>query len=321
MYTPFNPERLERGRLHRLHLPIERLADGAEVRIPVMVAVGQTPGPRLVITAGIHGDEYEGPRALVEVLRALDLQALAGTVVGVPVANPPAFAAGTRTSPIDGLNLARVFPGDAAGTMTQRIAHVLLQQVVQGADLVVDLHSGGVRYHFAQLAGFYDLPNTPALARRAAVAMGFPYLWQIPANPGVLSYTAAQLGVPAVGAEVSGMGGCLEEDVQLYREGLRRVLALLEMAPTPAQPLPEDPGLVWRGDWLLSPGGGQFYPRVRMGQDVPVGTLLAEILDPFGEVVAEIRAAEAGRVLGLRHLRSIAPGEWAVMVLQGSVSD
>jgi predicted deacylase len=316
MHAPFNPERLERGQLHRVHLPIERLADGSELRIPVMVAVGQESGPRVVITAGIHGDEYEGPRALVDVVRSLDLQALAGTVIGVPVANPPAFAGGTRTSPIDGLNLARVFPGDARGTITQRIAHVLMQQVVAGADLVVDLHSGGVRYHFAQLAGFYDLPNAAALARRAAVAMGFPYLWEIPANPGVLSYTAAGLGIPAIGAEVSGMGGCLEDDVALYREGLWRVLALMGMAPARAQPLPEDSGLVWRGDWLLSPSGGQFRPRTTMGQDVEVGAPLAEILDPFGEVLAEIRAVEAGRVLGQRHLRSIAPGEWAVMVLQ-----
>jgi predicted deacylase len=318
MDTFFSPERLQRGHLHRLHLPIGQLADGLELRIPLMVAPGLKPGPHVVITAGIHGDEYEGPRALVEVLRALDLQTLAGTVVGVPVANPPAFAAGTRTSPIDGLNLARVFPGDATGTITQRIAHALMQQVVQGADLVVDLHSGGVRYHFAQLSGFYDLPDAPALARRAAVAMGFRYLWQIPANPGILSYTAARLGIPAVGAEVSGMGGCLEEDVALYRKALYRVLALMEMAPASAQPLPEDPGLVWRGDWLLSPSGGQFRPHTSMGQDVAAGTLLADILGPFGDVVAELRAVEAGRVLGLRHLRSIAPGEWAVMVLQAS---
>lgn len=320
MNTAVNAAHLERGHVHRMHLPIERLADGLEIRIPLLVAVGQAPGPRVVVTAGIHGDEYEGPRALVEVLSALNLQTLAGTIVGVPVANPPAFAAGTRTSPIDGLNLARVFPGDPSGTITQRIAHALLQEVVTGADLVVDLHSGGVRYHFAQLAGFYDLPNTPVLARRAAVAMGFPYLWEIPTNPGVLSYNAARLGIPAVGAEVSGMGGCLEEDVALYREGLLGVLTLLEMVPAPTRPQPRDPGLIWRGDWLLSPTGGQFHPHTGIGQDVLAGSLLADIRDPFGEVVAEIRAAEAGRVLGLRHLRSIAPGEWAVMVLQGSMA-
>jgi predicted deacylase len=143
-------------------------------------------------------------------------------------------------------------------------------------------------------------------------------LWEIPANPGVLSYTAALLGIPAVGAEVSGMGGCLEGDVALYREGLLRVLALLGMVAAADRPLPEDPGLVWRGDWLLSPTGGQFRPHVSMGQDVQPGDLLATIADPFGDVLAEIRAVEAGRVLGLRHLRSIAPGEWAVMALQGA---
>ena len=137
-----------------------------------------------------------------------------------------------------------------------------------------------------------------------------------PRDPGVLSYTAAGMGIPAVGAEVSGMGGCLEADVALYREGLRRVLALTGILPGDDGPLPDVPATIWGGDWLLSPAGGHFRPRVALEDDVQAGDLLAEILDPFGDPLAEVRAAAAGRVLGIRHLRSIGPGEWAVMVLQ-----
>jgi uncharacterized protein len=319
MNAYFEPEKLEPGRLHQLELPVAGLADGSMVRLPLLVAVGRQSGPRIVITAGIHGDEYEGPRAIAELLRTLDVRELVGIVIAVPVAHPPAFAVGSRTSPIDGLNLARVFPGDPKGTTTQRIAHVLLHQVVEGADLLVDLHSGGVRYHFAQLAGFYPfLPGPGALlARRATLAMGFPYLWAIPANPGVLSYTAASRGIPSVGAEVSGMGGCLEDDVALYREGLRAVLAMMGMLPGVAAATSDESVAVWQGDWLLSSAGGQFRPHVLLGQDVRQGDLLASILDPFGSVLDEVRAVEGGRVLALRHLRGISPGEWAVMVLQG----
>jgi predicted deacylase len=319
MNAYFEPGKLEPGLLHQLELPVAGLADGSVVRLPLLVAAGRQPGPRIVITAGIHGDEYEGPRVLTDLLHTLDVQVLGGIVVGVPVAHPPAFAVGSRTSPIDGLNLARVFPGDPAGTMTLRIAHILLRHVVEGADLLVDLHSGGVRYHFAQLAGFYPFLTGPGalLARRAALAMGFPYLWAIPANPGVLSYTAAMQGIPSVGAEVSGMGGCLEEDVTLYREGLHRVLALMGMLPGVAAAAVDESVMVWQGDWLLSSASGQFRPHVSLGQDVRQGDLLASILDPFGAVLDEMRAVESGRVLALRHLRSISPGEWAVMVLQG----
>ena len=317
--APFDLDRLEPGRLHRLWLPVSTLADGSIVRLPVLVAAGRRPEPRLVITAGIHGDEYEGPRAITELLGTLDPSTLEGTVVAVPVANPPAFAAGTRTSPIDGLNLARIFPGDPDGTISQRLAHTLVERVVRGADLLVDLHSGGVRYHFARLSGYYLAPDASPLAHSAAIAMSLPYLWAIPANPGVLSYTAAGMGIPAVGAEVSGMGGCLEADVALYRDGLRRVLALTGILPGDG-PMPAPPATIWGGDWLLSPAGGHFRPRVALEDDVQAGDLLAEILDPFGDPLAEVRAAAAGRVLGIRHLRSIGPGEWAVMVLQPGTS-
>ena len=160
------------------------LADGSTVRLPLLVAAGRSPRPRLVITAGIHGDEYEGPRAITDLLGTLDPAALEGTVVAVPVANPPAFAAGTRTSPLDGLNLARIFPGDPDGTISQRIAYTLVERIVRGADLLVDLHSGGVRYHFAQTRpATTSRPDASPLARRAAIAMSLPYLWAIPATP------------------------------------------------------------------------------------------------------------------------------------------
>ena len=72
MNAYFEPGKLEPGRLHQVELPVAGLADGSVVRLPLLVAVGRQPGPRIVITAGIHGDEYEGPRALTELLHTLD---------------------------------------------------------------------------------------------------------------------------------------------------------------------------------------------------------------------------------------------------------
>ena len=149
--------------------------------------------------------------------------------------------------------------------------------------------------------------------------MAFPYLWALPPNPGVLSYTAVQRGVPAVGAEVTGMGGCLDADVELYIAALRRILALMGVLPAserdPAGPQRPDTIPIWRGDWQLSPTGGLFCPRVRLGQPVAPGDLLATIHNPFGQEQGRLTAEYHGRVLALRHLRSISPGEWAVMVL------
>ena len=63
---------------------------------------------------------------------------------------------------MDGLNLARVFPGDAGGTVTQRLAHHLLclvERNVGAGDLFVDLHSGSADVAFAPMVGFRDVPG------------------------------------------------------------------------------------------------------------------------------------------------------------------
>src|SRR5207344_3566991 len=103
-----------------------------------------------------------------------------GSVWLIPGANPLAFAAGTRTSPEDGVNLARVFPGDASGTPTQRLAYWLFSSFAEKADYLIDLHSGGVEYKFLPVGCFYDRPGLENPSYRAASAFGLPNLWRLP---------------------------------------------------------------------------------------------------------------------------------------------
>ena len=134
-------------------LPVMRLPDGGDLWLPVLAAAGQADGPTLTVLAGVHGDEYEGVRAIPQIFRALELAQLRGRLITVPVCNVPAYRTATRSSPIDGLNLARVFPGDAHGTVTQRIAHMLTEQMIAPASLLIDLHSAGVAYRHANAGG------------------------------------------------------------------------------------------------------------------------------------------------------------------------
>ena len=89
--------------------------------IPITV-IRNGAGPTALLTGGSHGDEYEGPVALVELARTLDPAQVSGAVVIVPFLNYPAFRAGRRLSPVDGANMNRIFPGKADGTLTQKIA-------------------------------------------------------------------------------------------------------------------------------------------------------------------------------------------------------
>jgi predicted deacylase len=114
------------------------------VPIPITV-VKRGKGPTVLITGGVHGDEYEGPIALSKLARRLTPTMAKGRVVLVPALNLPAVLAGTRLSPMDGLNLNRVFPGEPNGSITSMIAHYVSTVLIPMADILVDLHSGGIR--------------------------------------------------------------------------------------------------------------------------------------------------------------------------------
>ena len=105
----FRPEAVPPGAKETLYLDVAPLPDGDTLRLAVLVARGGAAGPTLLVLGGVHGDEYEGPHAVRTVFRALAAGQLRGTFIGVPVTNVPAFAAGTRSSPLDGLNLALIY--------------------------------------------------------------------------------------------------------------------------------------------------------------------------------------------------------------------
>lgn len=303
------------GRYHH-SLPIARLNDGSMLRVPYVVLVGEHAGPRVVVTAGVHGDEYEGVRAVAELTRVLDPAAVHGTVVLVPVVNPPAFHAGLRVSPLDGVNLNRVFPGNPRGTISERLATQVFQRLIAGADALIDLHSGGTRYLFHPQAGFYRLPEAGDVSARSlamARAFGLELVWEITHRPGVLSYEAMRAGIAAIGAEIGGNGRCEPEHVELARRGVRTVLALLGVLAEP--PAPPPPQRIWRGDFTIAPAGGLFRADVALNQEVRAGERLYTLLDLTGAVCYEHYAPHAGLVSAMRAFAAIQEGEWDIAVL------
>ena len=164
------------------------------------------------MTAGIHGDEYEGPAAVRSLIRTVLPDMVIGEVALAPVANPTAFTAGTRTNPEDGKNLARTFPGNPHGSPTDRLAAALWSELIVGGQYLIDLHSGGIEYDFLPVAGFYGPANKENSSFAAAVQFGLPALWQLPPTRSVLSYEFATAGGVGVGCEYRGAG-------RLDREG------------------------------------------------------------------------------------------------------
>ena len=140
----FHPDNFGRGAKYSLYLELGTAAGNIE--LPVLLVRGSRPGKRLVVSAAVHGDEYEGVRAIFEVFHSLDPAGMSGDFLSVPVSNPPAFWNGTRESPLDNGNLARVFPGSLEGGPTAAIAYYMAPAIIAHADLFLDLHSAGVKW-------------------------------------------------------------------------------------------------------------------------------------------------------------------------------
>jgi predicted deacylase len=296
---------------HHVNFAVAPLASGAWVTVPVHVLVGARSRPRVVAVAGVHGDEAEGMLALHEFSRACDPASLQGTVVLVPVANPTAFAAHARRSPVDGLDLNRTFPGRADGTASERLAYHLLHDVVAGADFLFTLHSW---FATGSVADYVEYPaGTTPLAvrsREAAVAAGFRRLRASGWPEGALVAAANALGIPGLEAEIGGHGVSTHANRAAYVEHLRRLLQHLGVCPgmPPPNPAPEFYG---RGH-LIAPASGVLHLAVRPGDLAEAGARLATIHDLHGDPVAELRAPHAGLVAAVRDFVSVNAGEHVI---------
>lgn len=214
----------QHGHLHLIHSD-HRHAHSV-IPIPITVVSG-APGPTVLITAGVHGDEFAGVLAARQVIAELPTQSITGRVIILPQLNLPACHANTRVSPLDGANLNRVFPGSATGEPTGQIAHYIETVLLPKADYALDLHSGGTTARYAPSAFLYRREGTPMEAKRAAArAFGMCHALVVdaPANAGSLLGACDRCGVPAIACEVGGGATLDAKAIAETRNGIYRVL-------------------------------------------------------------------------------------------------
>lgn len=301
-------------------LHVATLPDGSDLRLPLLVVRGGALGKTMVVLGGVHGDEYEGMAAVRTLYRRLEPAVLRGTLLGVPVCNPPAFAVGSRTSPLDGLNLARVFPGRPGGTATERIAHVLTTEVTSRADFLIDLHSSGTTIAMPLLVGYYRADDALGRAsREAALRFGLPTTWgHETMTVGRSLSEPHSRGVPWLYTE-SPSGGWLHADVaELYSQGVLNVMRHLAMLPGGPPPVRVERELVGEGDVdrsLVAPASGFLTPTVELLSRVEQGDLLGVIEDLQGAVVAEMRAPTRGTVVLRRNAASVTAGDRTFLLI------
>ncbi|PLR91594.1 succinylglutamate desuccinylase/aspartoacylase family protein [Bacillus sp. T33-2] len=281
------------GEKTRGHLLVGSDTDGSPIQIPVLIASGAEEGPVVWVQGCIHGDEYGGAASIIRFIQELDLGQLKGTVVGVPVVNLPSFKARYRTSPIDGANLNRIFPGDPQGTFSQRLAHALIETISETADYVLDLHSGGIGIHVDYFMICRQGKNEASRKSMwLAERMGAEVIWQAGgpgATTGVGTDYLTQKGIPAVTIEVGG-GNVTEKHEQLFKDSIGNALKALDMIPGEA-PVQEEYAVYKQGDFIFAGQGGLFVPACEVGSVISKGDLIGSIMNLYGEVTEEIRCS------------------------------
>jgi len=287
----------------------------AGIDLTLYLADGIHPGPTLLVMGTVHGNEHEGPVSIARLLRELDPNELSGTLIALPVTNPPAFNANTRESPLDGLNLARIFPGKPDGSPSEQLADLLTTEVIGVADAVIDLHSAGTTYEMALLVGYPNLGDLHGkLSREMGLAFGAPVLWEHPViSPGRTLSAATEMGIPCVYTESAGGGGAPPEVVDCYVQGIQRVMQALGMIAGGDAVEPRHERF-WRGDGnvdtaLTAGFDGLFHCFVNVGDAVQIGDILGEIWDFDGTILQQFAAAQPGIIAMTRRTPHVAAGD------------
>lgn len=299
--------RIAAGEQRYVQLPLPHLYTHASISMPVYVVHGLEAGPRLFISAAIHGDEINGVEIIRRVLSSLDIQDLKGTLLAVPVVNVYGFLDKSRYLP-DRRDLNRSFPGSEHGSMAAQLAHQFLSEVASLCTHGIDLHTAAIgRDNLPQIRAHFKYdPELLAMAQ----AFNPPLILSTGLRDGSLREAGFKRNIKVILYEAGEALRFGEQAIQVGVQGIFSVMRHLNMLPALGKPLARLPPLISDSSaWVRAPQSGILHVKVELGMHVQQGQLLAEVADPFGEHIEMIAAPYAGLIIGLTTLPLVHEGE------------
>ena len=301
-------------------LPITKRIDGSMMGIPVIKIVGESNGPTLLLVGGIHGDEPEGIIPILDMVDQLDPAHLHGTVIGIPVVNIPACSARRRGNPLEDwhYDINRVFPGTEKGSLTQRLAHKMISEIVPQADMLIAIHSGGNNFYCCERAIIYDdSENNMRLAK--ALGPG----WDLIAKgagerkkAATLTAIASHNGLPSLTVEI---GGVCDRLPDRFNEKVQAVVSMLqnvmkEYNMVEGKPTYADELIMMDYYPIRNNHGGliRFGENCRTRRELKKGEEIITITDFFGKPIEVVRAPFDGMLVAIPAQIVVATGGFQI---------
>lgn len=289
-----------------LGVPLPALYTDTPVAMPVHVIRGRKEGPRLFVSAAVHGDELNGVEIIRRLRRRAVLSRLRGTLILVPVVNVYGLLNNSRYLP-DRRDLNRSFPGSERGSLAARVAGAFMAEIVGQCTHGIDLHTGAIhRSNLPQIRADLDDGET----RRLATAFGVPVMLNATVRDNSLREAAAGLGIPMLLYEA---GQALRFDEVCIRAGERgvlNVLKALQMLPGGARRKKSIQSVTARSSrWLRAPASGLLRILKPLGDSVKKGELLGLVDDLFGDTASEVLATFSGIIIGRTEIPLVHEGE------------
>lgn len=294
---------IKHGERAMINLLIDTLPTHTKLELPVYVYRGNESGPTILLTAGIHGDEINGIETIRRLVVDKSVKLIKGTVIAVPIVNIYGFLNQTRDMP-DGKDLNRSFPGSNRGSLAQRIANLLTEEILPEIDFGIDFHTGATnRPNFPQIRCVTLNKKNQELAK----AFAPPFV----VNTNLVEKSFRKIASKVEKNIILYEGGCAqvfnENAIQEAFDGTLRVLksfGMIAKAPKPNR-------TKWLSDstWIRAKNAGLLHPLTALGEKIKKNQVIAIITDPFGESEFLIKSHIDGYLIGINNKSVINAGD------------
>lgn len=284
----------KKGKVHRVHIKLSDNSLGVPWRIPVIIIKGTKPGPKLGITAAVHGDELNGLFTIFKLVDSIDPKKMSGTLILVPISNIPGYLMNQRYFS-DNVDLNRIMPGNEIGKPSNIYAHFFTKKIIGKLDYLLDLHT-------ASQGRVNSLYIRACLEDEQCKNLAYLQNPQIIVNKdnedGTLRAWANKLNIPSITIEIGNSGEFQHQLIDESLDGIMNTMIYLKMLDGKQKNYIKDAIICESSYWIYSKHGGIINVLPKLTDLVKKGEVIARVYNVFGDVKEEIKADTSGIVIG-----------------------